>query len=321
MVFPATPGWGAVLVVVGPSPLLAEDPGWAFPGNSWLRAPAAGPRHSWLGSAGRGGGGGLFPWGLMGGFSCCVCLWLGVCAMCLCLCVCCVFVVSVLVVVRVCLPRVLVCVCVCVWRVGGLWLLVLASLRWGLLLVLVLVSLVCAVVGLSPLLAESLECHSPPLLAGFRFRLLPVFLATPGCGPRARGPAAPSWTPLVVVGCGPLPLLVAGPGCGSPPLLAGVHQLRLGDLSGWGLSCVVCVCGVGVWAWCSCCCVFCVFVVSELLVVWRGCVFRVRWCACLRVRGVSLFLVARPCLSLYGLAAGVCVGVIGVCCGSPTTPS
>ena len=181
MRFLATPGQGPLVVVMGgPSPLLAESPGWVFPRHSWLRAPGAVPRHSWLGSASRGGGGDPFLSGLVGGFPCCVCLWRGACAWCLCLCVFCVFVVSVLLVVRVCLPRVLVCVCVCVWCVGGLWLLVLASVSWGLLLVLVWKWLVCALVGPSPLLAEGHECDSPPLLAGFGCRWWWVFLATPG---------------------------------------------------------------------------------------------------------------------------------------------
>ena len=138
MRFLATPGWGPLVVVVcGPSPLLAEGPGWVFPRHSWLRAPGAVPHHFSLGFTGCGGGGGLFPWGLVGGLPCCVCLWCSACAWCLCLCVFCVFLVSVWVVVRVFLPRVLVCLSVCVWCVGGLWLLVPASLGWGLLMVLV----------------------------------------------------------------------------------------------------------------------------------------------------------------------------------------
>ena len=36
-----------------------------------------------------------------------------------------------------------------------------------------------------------------------------------------RFPTTPGWGPLAVVVCGRLPFLVAGPGCGSPPLLAG----------------------------------------------------------------------------------------------------
>ena len=83
------------------------------------------------------------------------------------------FVVSVLVAVGV-------WVCLRVWCVGGLWLLVLASLDWGLLLVFVWVWLVCAVAGPSPLLADVPVCNSPPLLAGFHCPWWWVFLATPG---------------------------------------------------------------------------------------------------------------------------------------------
>ena len=123
----------------------------------------------------------LFPWGLVGGFPCCVCLWRGACTWCLCWCVCCVFVVSVLVVVRVwvCLLRVFVCVCACV----VCWWCVVVGLcfPWlGLLLVLAGVWLVCAVDGPAPLLAEVPVCDSPPLLAGFCCRCWWVFLATPG---------------------------------------------------------------------------------------------------------------------------------------------
>ena len=64
-----------------------------------------------------------------------------------------------------------VCVCVCGCVAGA---------GWGLLLVWVLVWLVCAVVGPSPLLAEFSECGFPPLLAGFRCRRWWVLLATPG---------------------------------------------------------------------------------------------------------------------------------------------
>ena len=104
------------------------------------------------------------------------------------------------------------------------------------------------------------------------------FPATPGCGQ------------LVVVVWGPLPLLAAAPGCGSPPLLAGVRRLRWGVSWGWVVSRVVCVCGVGGCVWCSCFCVFCVFVVSVFLVVWCGgvvwvclphalvCVLACAWC-------------------------------------------
>ena len=131
------------------------------------------------------------------------------------------------------------------------------------------------------------------------------FPATPGWVPlsvvvgvprhswlRAPGavPASPGWAPLVVVVCGPSPLLAAGPGCGSPPLLAWVRRLRWAVSWGRGVSRVVCVCGVGSRAWRSCFFVFCVFVVSVLLVGWRGgvvwlclpralvCVLACAWC-------------------------------------------
>ena len=44
MLLPATSGWASLPVVVG------------VPRQSWLRVSGAAPRHSWLGSAGRGGG-------------------------------------------------------------------------------------------------------------------------------------------------------------------------------------------------------------------------------------------------------------------------
>ena len=56
MLFPATPGGVSLLAVVG------------APHLSWLRAPSAVPRHSWLGSA---GGGGV--WFVVCGGSCVVC--------------------------------------------------------------------------------------------------------------------------------------------------------------------------------------------------------------------------------------------------------
>ena len=117
------------------------------------------------------------------------------------------FVVSVLLVVCwggvvwVCLPRALVSVVACAWCVGGLWLLVPASLGWGLQLVFVWVWLVCAV-GSLPLVAGGPGCSALPLLAFCRF--------------------------VVVVG--PSPLLAEGFGCGAPPLLAGVRR-RVGGPS------------------------------------------------------------------------------------------
>ena len=120
----------------------------------------------------------------------------------LCCCVFCVFVVSVLFVVWCggvmwgCLPRALVCVVPCAWCVVGLWLLVPASLSWGLRLVFVWVSLVCAL-NAPPLLAEGLRCSAPSLLARVcRF--------------------------VMVVG--PSPLLAQVFGCGAPPLLTGIRR-------------------------------------------------------------------------------------------------
>ena len=190
MRFLATPGWGPLSVVVGvSSPLLAEDPGcgsspllsgvrwwwWCVvPRQTWLRVLlVAVPRHSWLGPAGRGGGGGPFPWVWMGGFPCCECLWRGACAWGPCFCVFGFFVVSVLVVVWVvwggCVFRVCWCACVCVCGVSVVCgCLSSPSLGWGLLLVFVWVWLVCVVGGPSQLLAEGPGCGSPPLLAGVR---------------------------------------------------------------------------------------------------------------------------------------------------------
>ena len=96
----ATAGWGPPAAVVrGCLPL-------------WGVVLFAVPRHSWLGSAGRGGGRlcGV-GWGFL-----VVCVFVARCvrAWCLCRCVCRVFVVTW---VWVCLPCVLVCVCVCV----GVW--------------------------------------------------------------------------------------------------------------------------------------------------------------------------------------------------------
>ena len=148
-----------------------------------------------------------------------------------------------------------------------------------------------------------------------------------------RFPSTLGWGPLVVVVGGPTPLLAAGPGCGSPPLLAGVrcrwwlviprHSWRRipvavpdhswlssagcgggGCRFRWGrvaVSRVVCVRGAGGCAWCSCFRMFCVFVVPRLVVVWPlwcGCVFVARWSGC-----VCVCVVCR-CLS-PPLSAGV----------------
>ena len=213
MRFPATCGWGPALVAVGgPSPLVAEGPlsvvvgvpfallaegpgccsspllAWVcwwwwcvVPRLSWLRVVLlAVPSHSWLGPAGRGGGGGPFPWGWVGA-SRVVCVYgAAVCVVPPLFCVSCICDFSVGGgvggVVWVCLPRVLVCVRVWVWCVRGLWLLVLDFLSWGLLLFLVCMWLVCIVVGPSA------------LLAGFRCRPCWVF-------PRHSWPRAPGAVP------------------------------------------------------------------------------------------------------------------------------
>ena len=148
--FPATPGWG-----------VRWWRWWVGPCHSWLRVSGAVPRHSWLGSAGRGGG--------------CFRGW-GFPVLCV-LVVRCVRVVSVLVCVvcvrGVCvgggagvgLPSACVCVCVCVCVCGVL--VACGVVPCG---VLVGVWLVRAVVGPSPLLPEVPMRDSPPLLAGFRCR-------------------------------------------------------------------------------------------------------------------------------------------------------
>ena len=98
----------------------------------------------------------------------------------------------------------------------------------------------------SPLLAEGPGRGSPPLLAGVRWRRWCVVcgvwrwcaggvvaavwcgwsLATPGGGSCVLLPATSGWVSWsAVVGASP-PLLAEGPGCGSPPLLAGVRWRR-----------------------------------------------------------------------------------------------
>ena len=145
---------------------------WVAPRHSWLRVLGAVPRHSWLGSAGCGGGrfcGGFFflhcasphyPWvarvprGLVGGFPCCLYLWLGACW-----CVRCGFVAVVW--VWVCLP----CVLARVRRRVAV-----CFPSWGLLLGVVRVGMWLVCGRPSPLLAEVPAQISPSLLAGFRCR-------------------------------------------------------------------------------------------------------------------------------------------------------
>ena len=96
-----TPGWGPPAAVVrGCLPLLGV-------------VLVAVSRHSWLGSAGRGGG---LLRGIGWGFLV-VCVFVARCvrAWCLCRCVCRVFMVAW---VWLCVTCVMVCVCVCVWMCG-----------------------------------------------------------------------------------------------------------------------------------------------------------------------------------------------------------
>ena len=146
-------------------------------------------------------------------------------------------------------------------------------------------------------------------------------LATSGSRPRVRFPSTRGWGTLVVVVCGRSPFLAKGPGCGSPPLLAGVRRLRWAVSSGGGcpMLCVFVVRAVArgarafvcfVCVWCLCWWWCCVGVSSACAGV-RACLCVVCWWS----------FVACSCLSRLRLAAGVCVGVVGVCCGwSLATP-
>ena len=136
--------------------------------------------------------------------------------------------------------------------------------------------------GSPPLLAEGLGCGFPPLLAEVRW-FVGRGLSLPAEGTRLAFPRH-SWLggPLVLVVGGPSPFLAEGPGCGSPPLLAGVCRVWWWPLLlGWvgGFPCCVFFCGaaragvcvVCLWWWCGC-----------------GCVCRVCWCVCGVWRLVSL---------------------------------
>ena len=122
-------------------------------------------------------------------------------------------------------------------------------------------------------------------------------LATPGCGSWLRSPAIPGWDPPAAVGC--------FVGVGGVPCYVCLWR-------GWlrvvlVLLCVLCVCGVcvvgGVVWWCG-------VGVSSVCAGVRACVCVVcRWS-----------VVACPRLSRSELAAGDCVSVVGVCCGSLATP-
>ena len=167
-------------------------------------------------------------------------------------------------------------------------------------------------------------------------------LATPSGGSCVRFPATPGWVSLpVVVGvprhswlraAGAVPRhswLGSAGGGGVRSLATPVYEswLRLPATPGWGLPVAVgCSVGGGVpccvffgvcgCAWWPCCGVFCVFVVSLLLVVWFG---GVAWVCLPHVCSVPLVCGwFSPPLSVR-LAAGVCVGLVGVCCGSPAT--
>ena len=170
--------------------------------------------------------------------------------------------------------------------------------------------------GPSALLAEGLGCGSPPLLT----RVLwcwweggpSPFLAEVrwfvGRGPSllAEGPgwafprhswlralgAVPrhSWLggPLVLVVGGPSRFLAEGPGCGSPPLLAGVCRLRWWPFPrGWAgsFTCYVCL-----WRG-ACWCVRCVFVVVAWVWVCLPCVLVRMWRVAVGFPGWGLLLV------------------------------
>ena len=245
-----------------------------------------------------------------GGFPCCVCLWRGVCVWCLCWCVWCVFVVSVLVVVWVwaCLLRVFLCVCVgacvvCWWCV--LWCGVVCWRGRGRCVVWSVPRhcwqrFLCATprhswLGFaaggggrsSPLLAEGLECGSPPLLAWVRLRwwcaaprprwwLAPCHsrlwgrvagprhswlgsaavcrvrsFATPGRGPWSWFPATPGWGPRVVV-VGALGALLLGRGvcvCAMWRFVLVWAACRGGGRARGGCCVSVCVCVRAVCGW------------------------------------------------------------------------
>ena len=234
--FPATHGWGVRWwrCSVGPC-------------HSWLRVSGAAPRHSWLGSASRGGG--CFRgWGFP---VLCVLVARRVRGVPVLLCVVwCVFVVSVLVLVSAWagLPPVSVCVCVCAcvvcwWR--AVWCGVVCWWGCGWCVVWFVPRhswrrFLCATtrhswLGFaaggagrsSPLLAEGLGGGSPPLLAGLRrprqwgFAVLCVLVAR-----RVR--VVPV---LVCVVCVPVVCVGGGVGVDAP------------SASGCVCACV-CVCGV-----------------------------------------------------------------------------
>ena len=284
------------------SPLLAEGPRCGSPpllaGVRWRRWRVA-ACHSWVRSAGRGGG---CLCGLGWGFLV-LCVFVARCVRvwCLCWCVCRVFVVAW---VWVCLPCVLVCVCVCV----GLWQGPAGACRWcgcgcGSCVPWLVPrhswrrslsassrhSLLGFAVGCggwsSPLLAEGLRCGSPPLLAGVRWRqwcaaACHPWLRVPVLVPRhswlgGSAGGGVGWTPATP-GCGSRGRLPATPGWGPPAAAVGVSAAG-------GFLCCVCL-WRGVCVWSLCWCVWCVFVVSVLVVVWVwACLSCVFVCVCVRV--------------------------------------
>ena len=194
----ATPGWG---------PLAAVVRGCLPPLGVVL---VAGPRHSWLGSAGRGSG--RFRgvgWGVSSGV--CVCSAVRARVVSVLVCVLCVRGGGVGVgLSSVCVG---VCVCVCV----GVWLGPAGVCR----------SSGCGCGWCVPWLVP---CHSWRrfLSAISRHSRLGFAVGGGWCsspllveGPLVRFFGAPCWGLLAAVVCGRLPLLAAGPGRGSPPLLAG----------------------------------------------------------------------------------------------------
>ena len=209
MRFAATPGWGLLAAVVcGCLPLLAAGPGCgSLPLLAGVRRPWWWPN----------------PWGGVGGFSWCVCLWRGACARGVCAGVC--------VVCSWgwrgcgCVVRVCWCVCVCVCGVWRLVFLAGACCWCGCwcgwcVLWLVPRHYWRRFLGAIPrhswlgFAAGGGGCSSPLLAEG------------PTCG----SSDSPGWGPLAAVVCGRLPFL-AGPRCGSRPLLAGGSAGGVGGLA------------------------------------------------------------------------------------------
>ena len=167
---------------------------------------------------------------------------------------------------------------------------------------------VAGVVGPSPLLAEVPVCYSPPLLAGFRCRWWWAVPATPG------------WGPLAAVVCGVWRWCV---GCWSLATPGGGSCVLLPATPGWvSLAAVVC----GVWRWCVGCWSLATPGWVSLSAVVRGvrCVVCGVWRAAVAcVVGLWLvwlvprhswrrFLCATPRHSWLGFAAG---GGVVWCCG------